>query len=283
MNISKSFRDQKGRFRLTRAKVRYFFAKLHFVMKNYRKAKLLFKMPIIQSISFIIHMTKFLAVYKDGRVIRSHNFWKLYTLGAKEFDFHVSDTIIRHAEIGACEEIFSGEYGWLPVKNKIVVDIGSSIGDSPIYFALRGAKTVIAIESDSIRFKYLEENVKNSKFSNLIYLLNIRLVDDRELPFLLNPEVEMSLKQILQMFDIQKGAVMKIDCEGCEYDAILKADPVTLSKFSHIIGEYHYDYPDLKNKLEACGFKTRFRKPTFFYDPTKSNPNCMIGNFMAWI
>lgn len=76
---------------------------------------------------------------------------------------------------------------------------------------------------------------------------------------------------------------MKIDCEGCEYDIILNANPATLLKFSHILGEYHYDYPYLKDKLESCGFRTRFAEPTFFYDPTKSNPKCLIGDFVAWI
>lgn len=284
MSVSKEFQDVKiNRLRLFRAKLKYLLAKSYFVMKNYGKAKLLFKKPFKQSLSFIIHIRKFLAIYKDGRCVSSHNFWKLYTLKAKEFDFSFQDIIIRHAEVGACEEIFGGAYGWLPVEDRVVVDIGASIGDSPIYFATRGAKKVIAVESDSTRFKYLEENVKKSKFTESIELLNVKLVDDRKSLSSLNLEEQISLKQILKKFDVKDRIVMKIDCEGCEYDTILNADSATLLKFSHIMGEYHYDYPLLKNKLESCGFRTRFIEPTFFYDPTKSNPNCAIGDFMAWI
>ena len=38
------------------------------------------------------------------------------------------------------------EYQTLPVKDRIVIDIGGSIGDTAIYFALKGAKKVIALE-----------------------------------------------------------------------------------------------------------------------------------------
>jgi hypothetical protein len=37
-------------------------------------------------------------------------------------------------------------YGAIDVKDKIIVDLGSFIGDTPIYFALKGAKSVIALE-----------------------------------------------------------------------------------------------------------------------------------------
>ncbi len=39
-----------------------------------------------------------------------------------------------------------GEYGVLDVSGKVVIDVGASIGDSAIYFALKGARKVIAIE-----------------------------------------------------------------------------------------------------------------------------------------
>src|SRR5215212_7819392 len=33
----------------------------------------------------------------------------------------------------------NNQYEYLPVKDKVVIDIGANIGDSPIYFILRGA------------------------------------------------------------------------------------------------------------------------------------------------
>jgi FkbM family methyltransferase len=46
------------------------------------------------------------------------------------------------------------------VKNKIVVNVGAYTGDSAIYFALRGAKKVIAIEPRSNAFNEMLENIR---------------------------------------------------------------------------------------------------------------------------
>jgi len=48
---------------------------------------------------------------------------------------------------GTVLEVFDyGEYESLDVVGRVVVDAGAYIGDSAIYFALRGAKRVIAVE-----------------------------------------------------------------------------------------------------------------------------------------
>jgi FkbM family methyltransferase len=42
---------------------------------------------------------------------------------------------------------------------RVVIDIGVFIGDSSIYFALRGAKRVIAVEPHSEAYKKTVENI----------------------------------------------------------------------------------------------------------------------------
>jgi len=57
-------------------------------------------------------------------------------------------------------EIFEEDmYEILDVKGKIVVDVGAYIGDSAIYFALKGAKRVFAIESYPYAFAEKLENI----------------------------------------------------------------------------------------------------------------------------
>ena len=44
------------------------------------------------------------------------------------------------------ENFIKEQYKWLDVEGKNVVDVGANIGDTAIYFALKGAKHVYAFE-----------------------------------------------------------------------------------------------------------------------------------------
>lgn len=46
--------------------------------------------------------------------------------------------------------------------------------------------------------------------------------------------------------------VLEMDCEGCEYEALLCSGQ--LQQFEQIFLEYHYGYEALKHKLETLGF-----------------------------
>jgi hypothetical protein len=70
-----------------------------------------------------------------------------------------------------------------------------------------------------------------------------------------------SLNTIVEKFNIKEGSVLKIDCEGCEYDLLRIADNDTLRRFNQIIIEYHYGYRELINKLKKTGFWTKYTIP----------------------
>ena len=167
------------------------------------------------------------------------------------------------------------EYQDINVKDKTIIDCGAAIGDSAIYFSLKGAKRVIAIEAYPKIAKVAEENVKLNNLTN-IQIVNAACgidgfitVDSRlgggPTP-LINTNngytvPSYSLKSIIKNFQIEKGSVLKLDCEGCEYDFILNEDISTLEYFDQIIMEYHYGYSLLKGKLENAGFKVKVTKP----------------------
>ena len=74
----------------------------------------------------------------------------------------------------------------------------------------------------------------------------------------------LTLEDILNENKIPSGeAVLKLDCEGCEYDIILFTDESTLQKFSYVLIEYHYGYKNLKEKLENCGFTVSVTRPIY--------------------
>tara|TARA_Y100001936_G_scaffold146077_1_gene142455 strand:+ start:4207 stop:5319 length:1113 start_codon:yes stop_codon:yes gene_type:complete len=179
-------------------------------------------------------------------------------------------------------EIFCTEsYSFLPVNNKIVVDVGANIGDSTIYFALKGAKKIIGVEPFPKNFEYATKNILTNKLENRIILENIIISDENR-----SISVDKNYKgtgagniklkkgnsirnitdgtriqtstigELLKKYSIDE-CLLKLDCEGCEYDVILKSDKQILKKFTHIILEYHDGYSELKEKIIECGFDVK--------------------------
>lgn len=67
-----------------------------------------------------------------------------------------------------------------------------------------------------------------------------------------------NLSEIFKENEISHCDLLKIDCEGAEYDIILNAPRSIFKKIDNIVLEYHTPFGDpkkLKNLLEDCGFK----------------------------
>ena len=67
------------------------------------------------------------------------------------------------------------DYKFLNVKNKNILDIGAFVGDSPIYFILKGAKKVYAIEPHPDVYNEMLENIKLNSMEDKIIFSNISL------------------------------------------------------------------------------------------------------------
>ncbi len=68
-----------------------------------------------------------------------------------------------------------------------------------------------------------------------------------------------TLGSLIREFGVGGGAVLKMDCEGCEYEAILKAYSGDLAVFGQVVIEYHNGYESLRKKLESAGFETTIK------------------------
>lgn len=168
------------------------------------------------------------------------------------------------------------EYRGLPVVGKSVVDVGASIGESAIYFALRGARAVYAYEPFPNTFDLAKKNIEQNGLSTTVCLDRsaigarpgvIRLRDSSPSAYSRAEDrvdgtetAVKSLSEIINKRGIADG-VLKMDCEGAEYDAILESDSDTLRAFAHIQVEYHYGFRALKTKLERAGFHVRQSGP----------------------
>jgi FkbM family methyltransferase len=157
---------------------------------------------------------------------------------------------------GSIYEVFEEEdYKFFNVKDKNVLDIGAFVGDSPIYFILKGAKKVYAIEPHPDAYNEMIENIKLNNMEDKIVPINMGINYEKDyitintkdvvhVAFSLfnsnNKGIKIlagKLSDIIEKYNID-AQVLKMDCEGCEYDIILK-DYDTIKEFDEIGFEYH--------------------------------------------
>jgi len=125
-----------------------------------------------------------------------------------------------------------------------------------IYFAIKGAKKVIAIEPHPGAYEELVENIRINGLEGKIVPLNIAVgdkegyivvsnVETKQAPVTLFKESEgngikvkmETLSNVINMYNLETD-VLKMDCEGCEYSLILN-DYEAVSKFDQLAFEYH--------------------------------------------
>jgi FkbM family methyltransferase len=170
-------------------------------------------------------------------------------------------------------EVFLDEpYKKLNVEGKDVIDIGAFNADSALYFALRGARRVIAFEPFPRIYRLALENLRLNNFPN-VTILNEAVSSSNGIASInTGAEKTGSNNQLVETvgdFIVQKStlgslverfhlndACLKIDCEGSEYDILLSCDQKFLDAFSQIILEYHQGLEKLEDHLRACGFST---------------------------
>lgn len=284
---------------LRRARFVFQLWKTLFVIRHLGIAFEQFEHPIRYTARFIFGNGPYTVLFRDHHTFTSHDMYKFYDLRSKpNSSFKLGNIVINHADRGECEEVFRGAYAWLPVKGKKVLDIGGNIGDSAIYFALNGAEKVYVFEVNPPVFNIARENIISNGLNDRIEIFNEGIGEGTAVineensgagEFQIDPNDEavgksirlMALDEVVECLALSNAA-LKIDCEGCEYFAILESSCETLSRFSHIIGEYHYGPDLLSKKLLDCGFKVHFSRPIYFFDPMKTNPHCLTGYFQAW-
>ena len=172
--------------------------------------------------------------------------------------FWLKDNVrFRHMRSTVFQVFNEGDYEQLDVKGRVVVDVGAFVGDSTVYFALKGAKRIIAIEPHPGAFAEMLDNIKLNNMENVIIPVNAGLASrpgkicientntyDTKYVYhrpgdCPNAVPAVTLGELINRFNIDPNdAVLKMDCEGCEYDVILNDyDHVRL--FRELIFEYH--------------------------------------------
>jgi FkbM family methyltransferase len=183
-------------------------------------------------------------------------------------------------------EIFVGDcYRAAHIRpGAIVIDIGANIGCYSL-LAARHAARVLACEPYPENLSLLRENVALNNANNveiIPYAIASRAgtnmlfipVDDSFVGRIsLHPgrgsrTVEttcVTLEQIIREAGLDKVDVLKIDCQGAEYEILYGASPETLSRVQQIITEcevFDDEHPDwsaaaLKSYLQTCDFNVQ--------------------------
>lgn len=166
------------------------------------------------------------------------------------------------------EEFFTDdEWNMVNFLDRHVIDIGGNVGDTPLYFAKKGAE-VISFEPVQHLYSLAIKNIKiNKELSDKITLVNkgvggkkgVLTFNSRSVKGYVDDDYYdmeiISITDLLNEYEFTPD-ILKMDCEGCEFEIILNND---LSMFNDIIFEHHSkitgkNYHQLITKLEEEGF-----------------------------
>lgn len=223
-------------------------------------------------------------LYKYAKDIRVYNKYIRLKFGPKrKVKFVYKDAVQLRNIFGTIKENFVDEqFKRLICKNMDVVDIGANVGDTAVYFALKGAKHVYAFEPYPYSYKLAIENIRINRLNDKITIRNIGIGKKRD-KITIDPNFKNTAGTKLKTFAAGKpvnvitlgsvvsnykimNAILKMDCEGCEYGAVLNSDNEILQKFTRIMIEYHYGYKNLEKKLKEAGFVVEHTNPILAYN-----------------
>jgi hypothetical protein len=135
------------------------------------------------------------------------------------------------------------EYGEYDLRGRVVIDVGTYMAETCLYFVKQGASRVFGFEINIENYNIGLENTKLNNMTDKIQLYH-------------QPATYESIRNLITLYDL-KDIFLKIDCEGCEYEIIENADPITFENINDIVLEYHRQSEPLMQKLIKLGYGVR--------------------------
>lgn len=185
-------------------------------------------------------------------------------------------------------------------KKATILDIGAHKGYFTLfsYFNTDKDSKIISLEPDKKNFNCLMSNCgKNNLDKNNVVLINSGIYSKSgELDLFISNSYNnsifnseknrlssnnkesitvISLKDLLNTYNINEVDFMKMDCEGAEYPTLFETDTNTLSKIKVISLEFH-DLKDINyngNELIKFMENNGYRVVEYRYEPTSINLN----------
>ena len=176
---------------------------------------------------------------------------------------------------------YDREEGFTIKENDTVVDIGAHIGYFTIYAAKKANKgKILSFEPSRESFKVLKNNLKINNIQNVnVENIGVRnesgtstlyVDEDNEIgnsmfsndKNLIKENVQVtSITEIIKKYNIKSIDLLKLDCEGAEYEIILKLPINILNKIKKISMEVHkidnFDIKDIEKFLAENNFQVK--------------------------
>lgn len=135
-------------------------------------------------------------------------------------------------------EDYEFQWGKIDYKNKLVLDIGGSDGDTADFFISKGARAVISIDNN---YGYHQRCIQNA----ISFSLPI-------IPVFLDASCSNAISALI---DLLKPDIVKSDCEGCEIVfATIGNDTIRKVK-EYIIETHSIEIENaLRTKFAECGY-----------------------------
>ncbi len=145
-------------------------------------------------------------------------------------------------------------------NNPVVIDVGGFIGDFALYAVKRlNARRVIVCEPSPRNWALLLKNIANNGYEDRIEAVNKAVTDGRNTMMNIDAPDEcqcmvsaycpsdqslsavpgISLADLLRDHAIESVDLLKIDCEGGEYEILQSIPADVLSRIRNIVFEYH--------------------------------------------
>jgi FkbM family methyltransferase len=180
---------------------------------------------------------------------------------------------------------FYTKYGCVLGKNWTVIDIGAAIGEFSLYAASADPDArIIAYEPFPESVEIFKENLALNDIQNVTLIpkavwktttsldLDISRLEPLQItsgvtgkPTDKSIRVEaVSLADVLRSNQLTSVDLVKLDCEGAEFDILLGSRPETVKAFKRIVMEYHdgtdgRHHSQLESHLQSLGYRVTSR------------------------
>ena len=228
----------------------------------------------------------------------------VYTVNILGDIFYFQDSMISNTPNMVADEINNGEYTFLntlDLKNKIVIDIGANLGIVSIVLAKKNPgikiyafeplrenyenllknielngidKNIIIVENKAVtkdgRNINMSININNRGGSSISDVISVNSSMSKE-----NCGIEsITLEDIIKKYKIDKIDLLKIDCEGSEYEILYNTREDILKNIDCLVGEFHEnkDITDEYDIDKLCEYIEKYIKN---YNVTKAR-HCFI-------